>query len=116
MECEKCGQPIEVSTGVFAPKWFTCECGYMTKAVRIAEEWCPKCRDLTIRFDRKKETHPKCSSCGYVVDRESRFSKAIEEEAEKRRNGVERSPFITVDLSHLFPGDSNQDIDSTEDN
>ena len=116
MECDKCGQPIEVRTGFFAPEWFTCECGYMTKAKRIGEEVCPQCRDHMIRFDRKKEAFPKCPSCGYTIDREARFQEAIEVEAEKRLNGVERSPFITVDLSHLFKKNSDQDNNDASDN
>ena len=45
MECDVCGQPIEVSTGLFAKKYFTCECGYSTQAIQMTEEVCPNCRD-----------------------------------------------------------------------
>ena len=115
MECQVCGQPIEVRTGWFAKKYFTCECGNITGAIKIVEEKCPECH-RHFMYDRSKEMSPVCPRCNHVIDREARFKKAIETEAEKRKNGigVERSPFYTVDLSNFFNKDSRkEDSDSS---
>ena len=114
MECDVCGQPIEVSTGLFAKKRFTCECGYTTGAVQMTEEVCPECRDDVIRYDRR-EMSPVCPTCGYVLDRQARFGEAIKAEKERRAAGIERSPFLTVDLSKLFSQNTEDEVaDSSE--
>ena len=84
MECDRCGQPIEVKTGLFVSKkkYFTCECGLSTRAIKKVEEKCPNCGKYFI-YDRSKEMSPVCPKCNYVLDREVRFQKAIETEAEK---------------------------------
>jgi len=114
MECDVCGQPIEVSTGLFAKKYFTCECGYSTQAIQMTEEVCPNCRDDVIRYDRR-DMSPTCPTCKYVLDRQARFDEAIKAEKERRAAGIERSPFLTVDLSKLFnKTDDNKDAESSE--
>ena len=101
MECGTCGQAIDVKTGLFAPKYFTCRCGHITVAVRIAKEACPNCNDL-ITYDCSKEMKPSCPSCNYVIDREARFKAATEAEIERRKKGIKRDHFLTVDLTKYF--------------
>ena len=101
MECEICGQPIEVSTGIFAKKHFTCECGHVTKVVKIVKEECPKCGE-EITYDRSKDMSPICPSCHYVIERETRFKEAIKKEKERKTMGIESDPWITVNLSEMF--------------
>lgn len=117
MECNRCGQPIEVRTGLFVnkKKYFTCECGFSTRAIKKVEEKCPSCDDYFV-YDRSKDISPACPHCHSVLDREMRFKKAIEIEAEKRKQGigVERSPYYTVDLTKLFNNDSQEDTATTE--
>lgn len=109
MECDVCGQPIEVSTGLFAKKKFACECGYTTQAQIMTEEVCPNCGDDVIRYDRSKEMSPACPTCNYVLDRQARFEAAIEAERERRAAGIERSPFLTVDLSKIVYNSEKED-------
>ena len=114
MECQVCGQPIEVRTGLFAKKRFTWECGNNTGAIKMVEEKCPECHRYFM-YDRSKEMSPVCPLCNHVLDREARFKEAIEAAKERRRQGIEIDPYYTVDLSHLFSkGSQESDSNSSQ--
>lgn len=103
MECDRCGQPIEVKTGLFVSKkkYFTCECGYSTRVIRNVEEKCPVCGDYFV-YDRSKENSPICPHCHHALDREARFKKAIEAAKEREKEGFETSPFLTMASTESF--------------
>jgi membrane protease subunit (stomatin/prohibitin family) len=79
MECPRCNNYVEGSTGLFAKKKINCSCGYVidVKANRLSSKICPKCGN-TVVYDQIKGDKAICPVCHEKVNKREDLQNAVE--------------------------------------
>lgn len=79
IKCPSCGKYAQASTGFFANKKITCDCGYTihVKMEKLSSRVCPHCGNAVV-FDQSEGDKANCPVCNEPINTYSEMSKAEE--------------------------------------